>query len=56
MRPYEQAREAYLTTTIQISIELKNFLVAQAIKKGETYDQILRRLLSKIWGVKLEKE
>lgn len=41
-------------TTIQITRELKTFLVGQAIRKGETYDEILRRLLAKIWGIKFE--
>lgn len=43
-------------TTIQVTKELKSFLSSQATSKGETYDQILRRLLAKIWGVKFEAQ
>lgn len=38
-------------TTIQVTKELKDYLDSQASKKGETYDQILRRLLTKL-GIK----
>jgi len=41
-------------TTIQVTKELKDFLSSQATRKGETYDQILKRLLGKIWHVKFE--
>jgi len=34
-------------TTIRISKELHKFLTDQAIKKGETYDDIINRLLKK---------
>lgn len=43
-------------TTIQVSKELKHFLSSQAISKGETYDQIIRRLLQKIWGADIPQK
>jgi len=33
---------------IRVSEEVKHFLDIQATKKGETYDQILRHLLTKL--------
>jgi len=42
-------------TTIQITRGLKDFLASQTIHKGETYDEILKRLLSKIWGVNFQR-
>jgi len=43
------------TTTIQISLELHQFLKTQAVKKDETYDEILKRLLKKLWGAHIDK-
>jgi len=37
-------------TTIQISRELKDFLATQAVRKGESYDEIIKRLLEKVRG------
>jgi len=45
-----------MKTTIQISTELKDFLESQAIKKAETYEEIIRRLLEKAWGTKIPVE
>jgi len=39
---------------IQISKELHDFLNTQFVKKGDTYDSILKKLLEKAWGVKVE--
>lgn len=39
-------------TTIQLSRELKEFLAAQAVKKGESYEEIIKRLLGKLWGAR----
>ena len=41
------------STTIQVSRELKDFLATQATHKGETYEQIIKRLLEQVWKVKL---
>lgn len=41
--------------TIKVSNELHDFLAKQAISKNETYDQIIKRLLKKLWGADIEK-
>lgn len=43
-------------TTIQVTRELRDFLVKQAIKKNESYDEIIKRLLKKLWGATVERE
>ena len=40
---------------IRISPELKRFLDNQAVKKDDSYDQIIKRLLKKCWGVEFEE-
>ena len=45
-----------MKTTIAVSVELRNFLEKQAIRKGETYDLILRRLLEEKWNIKIPPE
>ena len=42
-------------TTIQVTKELTHFLSTQSIKKGETYDQIIKRLLKKLWGTDIKE-
>lgn len=42
-------------TTIQISPELHQFLKTQAIRKDESFDEILKRLLEKLWGSDISK-
>lgn len=40
--------------TIQISEELHSFLTAQAVKKADTYDHIIKRILKQFVGVSLD--
>ena len=40
--------------TIKVSDELHEFLTKQAISKNETYDQIIKRILKKLWGADIE--
>lgn len=42
-------------TTIQVSTELRDFLDQQAIKRRESYDDIIKRLLKQLWGTEIEK-
>ena len=44
------------TTHIRIDLDLKKFLDKQIIRKGESYNEIIRRLLEDKWKVKIPAE
>jgi len=41
---------------IKLSDELYDFLKSQAVKKDETFDEILKRLLKKTWSVNFTEQ
>ena len=41
--------------TIKVSDELHQFLTSQGLK-SETYDQVIKRLIEKIWKVDIGKK
>lgn len=45
-----------MKTTIQLSVELKEFLEKQATRKAETYEEIIRRLIEVSCGEKIPEE
>ena len=44
------------TTHIRIDLDLKKFLDKQVTFKGESYNQIIRRLIEDRWKVKIPSE